>query len=161
MYEPDHELLAFIRTAAADWQPSPCAALQPQLSATTINLSKVSTSNVHSQTCIQSLTLQAAKNDLNVQKVEDVCAIIEHCLSEIVDGQFDSAPESLSAKELKKFESFKKVASFVVKRFAQNKAFYLYNARAKIGDRKMCSVFSLARVSPKTGVSHVSFANFG
>jgi len=133
-YEPGYELRALIRSVAATLPPP--LNLKPQLSATAVNLSKINPVNVRSQTCIQSLSQQVAENNLDLRKVEDICTILDFFWKNLT-YDFDAPPESLPAKEKKKFESFKTILNNSARRCRQNKDVFLYSPRAEIGDRKL------------------------
>lgn len=132
-YKPDHVLRAIIREAAANLPPS--LNFKPELSTTTINLSKVTPFNVRSQTCIQSLARQALETNLDLKKVKDVCQILQFFWDDLVDD-FDYTPETLSGKEKNKLEAFRKILNNSARRVRQNTDHFLYSPRAEAGDRE-------------------------
>ena len=133
-YEPDYELRALIRSVAATLPPP--LDLKHQLSPTSVNLSNIKPANVRSQTCIQSLSQQVAKNNLDLKKVKDICTILDFFWEDLI-YDFDAPPESLPAKDKKKFESFKTKLNSSARRCRQNKDVFLYSPRAEVGDRKL------------------------
>jgi hypothetical protein len=143
MTEPDLKLRAVIRRAiensSASLNAERVLTLQPHFSRAAIKLKNVTTANVHSQVCIQSIFQQAPGNNLDLKTVKDVCQVIRFFWDDIADD-FDTPPDHILEWDRKIFENFQRLLMKTVKHVGECHELYVFSKRTELGDRECASV---------------------